>query len=110
MLDCVADTIYHEARGEGETGMRAVAHVIFNRAKERNASSPCVIVYEPNQFKYSGRITNTRLWNLAKSIAQNPGPDITSGATYFHNTSVRPSWSYRFTLTFRFGNHLFYRR
>jgi len=35
-VDIIAKTLYHEARGEGETGLRAVASVLHNRALKRN--------------------------------------------------------------------------
>jgi len=34
-VDILAKTLYHEARGEGEAGLRAVASVIHNRAMKR---------------------------------------------------------------------------
>ena len=34
-IEVVAATLYHEARGEGEEGMRAVASVIYNRAHQK---------------------------------------------------------------------------
>ena len=34
-IEVVAATLYHEARGEGEEGMRAVASVIYNRAQQK---------------------------------------------------------------------------
>lgn len=34
-IDILAKTLYHEARGEGEAGLRAVASVIHNRAVKR---------------------------------------------------------------------------
>ncbi len=107
-MDCVAEVVYHEARGEGELGMRAVAHVIYNRAEERDMT-PCQVVRQPFQFAISGPISNNNQWRVAQRVANNPGPDITHGATYFHNLSVRPRWSYNMTVTFRFGNHIFYR-
>lgn len=109
-LNCVAETIYYEARGEGETGMRAVAHVIYNRAK-KSGQRPCTVVNKPNQFatRKGRKIRNKRLWDKALIIARNPGRDITNGATYFHNYSVRPGWSYHKKITYRWKNHIFYK-
>ena len=109
-MDCVAEAVYYEARGEGEEGMRAVAHVIFNRAREQGVS-PCVIVRQPGQFARSrGRPSNSSTWRTALRIAQNPGRDITRGATYFHNTTVRPYWIRSVRVTLSLGRHIFYRR
>lgn len=35
-VDVIAKTLYHEARGEGETGIRAVATIIHNRTLKSN--------------------------------------------------------------------------
>ena len=45
----IADTLYMEARSEGERGQRAVATVIYNRAhgKAENMESVCL---KPKQF------------------------------------------------------------
>ncbi len=69
-MDCIADTVYYEARGEGEQGMRAVAHVILNRSKEQGVS-PCVIVKRPNQFATGPSKHYNKQWKLAKRISLN---------------------------------------
>ena len=107
-MDCVANTIYYEARGEGEQGMRAVAHVIYNRAKQAN-TSPCKIVHKPGQFATGPSRPHDAAWKRALRIAMNPGIDITRGATYFHNYTVRPSWIRSLIVTYKFGGHIFYR-
>lgn len=45
----VADTLYMEARGEGERGLRAVASVVYNRAKRtgKTFEAECL---RPRQF------------------------------------------------------------
>lgn len=107
-MDCVADTVYYEARGEGEEGMRAVAHVIYNRA-EKEGVSPCIIVNRPAQFATGPSRPGDYFWQQALRIAQNPGPDLTNGATHFHNLTVRPYWIRSLIVTFRFGGHIFYK-
>lgn len=87
--------------------MRAVVHVILNRAKERGVST-CKIVREPNQFATKGRIKERTRWQIAKQIVLNPGQDITKGATFFHNLTVKPYWSYKLKITYRVGGHIFY--
>ena len=47
--DCLAYAIFHEARGEGEEGMRAVASVIFNRAKKQRKPL-CAVIKLPSSF------------------------------------------------------------
>lgn len=110
-MDCVnevANVAYYEARSS-EENMRAVVHVILNRAKERGVST-CVIVRQPHQFATKGPIREPDRWRIAKRIALNPGWDITRGATFFHNLTVRPSWSYKLRITYRIDGHIFYAR
>ena len=50
-LTCLATNIYHEARGEGDVGKIAVAHVTLNRVNsQRFPDTVCEVVY---QAKYS---------------------------------------------------------
>jgi len=108
-VDCineVANVAYYEARAS-ENNMRAVVHVILNRAKERGVST-CIIVKERNQFATKGRIVEWDRWQIAKKIVLQPGKDITNGATFFHNLTVKPRWSYTLKITYRVGGHIFY--
>lgn len=115
-LNCLTEALYFEARGEGRRGQRAVAEVILNRVDSRNfPSSVCAVVYQRGQFSYKKglRMLNAAAAARARQIAADAlagAPrGLTSGATYFHTTSVRPSWSRRFTRTTRIGSHIFYR-
>jgi N-acetylmuramoyl-L-alanine amidase len=112
-MDCineVASVVYAEARGEGEIGMRAVAHVIYNRAKEKGIS-PCSIIRQPRQFAKGVSRPKDKQWQIAKRISINPGPDITKGATYFHANWIRPpAWAYKLKVSFTWGAHTFYRK
>lgn len=101
--------MYAESRGAGEQGMKAVVHVIMNRSKEKGVK-PCIIVRQPNQFARGASRPKDPAWQMAKKLVLSPGSDITKGATYFHNLTVRPSWSYRFRVTMKLGNHIFYRK
>lgn len=109
-MDCineVAAVAYHEARAS-EEGMKAVVHVIMNRANQSGVST-CKIVRQPKQFMANGPIKEPKRLELAKQIVTHPGPDITKGATYFHNGTVRPYWIKHMTITFRFGGHIYYK-
>ena len=108
-MDCVADTIYYEARGEGVEGMRAIAHVIYNRAS-KEGTSPCIIVKRPQQFATGPSKPSDKLWQQAKRVSEYPGRDLTRGATFFHNRSVRPYWIRTLKVSFAFGEHIFYRK
>jgi spore germination cell wall hydrolase CwlJ-like protein len=117
-LNCMAEAIYHEARGESTRGQAAVAEVILNRAESRQfPSSVCGVINQPSQFSYTigGRkaIRNKAAYLRARDIARNAlagAPRVlTGGATYFHTPAVRPSWSHRFQRTVQIGQHIFYR-
>ena len=118
-LNCMAEAVYHEARGESRQGQAAVAEVILNRVANRNfPSTVCGVVNQPHQFSYTigGRkpINNKSAYMRARDIAQTAlsgrANAVTGGATYFHTPAVRPSWSHRFQRTVQIGSHIFYRR
>ncbi|MFC3169360.1 MULTISPECIES: cell wall hydrolase [Paracoccus] len=117
-LNCMAEAIYHEARGESARGQAAVAEVILNRVDSKQfASSVCGVVNQPSQFSYTigGRkaIGNKAAYLRARDIARQAlggAPRVlTGGATYFHTPAVRPSWARRFQRTVQIGQHIFYR-
>jgi len=105
----IVNVVYAESRGEGELGMKALTHVILNRSNEQGVK-PCIIIRQPNQFAKGVSKPSDPIWQRAKKLVLNPGYDITKGATYFHaNWGVKPIWSYRFKVTLRLGNHIFYK-
>ena len=105
---CVAQAVYHEARGESDLGKRAVAHVILNRSKKFH-KTPCEVLRQPGQFqiklkrKYSGKA-----WRDAYQIAYYPGKDPTGHAIYFKNLKSTISWKGT-KLTTVIGHHMFYK-
>lgn len=104
---CVAQIVYHEARGESDLGKRAVAHVVLNRANKRQ-KTPCQVLKEPRQFQIKLRQTYVgKAWEHCYKIANAPGIDPTRGAMYFKTSSSATRWNLKF-LT-RIGNHLFYK-
>jgi N-acetylmuramoyl-L-alanine amidase len=114
--DCkhIAEAIYHEARGEGEHGMIAVANVIMNRSVARK-KSPAQVVQEPGQFSYRGRrglaFTDKSSYDKACSIANGVMTkkikDNTHGATYFR--SGGGTWGRNFKQTVKIKNHVFFK-
>lgn len=116
-LECLAEALYFEARGEGRQGQTAVAEVILNRVEsKRFPSNICAVVNQPSQFSYTigGRkaIRNKNAYQRVLTVAQEALDGmpraLTNGATYFHTTSVRPNWSHRFFRTATIGRHIFY--
>ncbi|MRX51855.1 cell wall hydrolase [Paracoccus sp. S-4012] len=122
-LKCLADTIYFEARGEPIAGQKAVAEVILNRVDDRQfPNSVCGVVNQGKagacQFSYNcggkqrpirEKAAYMRAHDVAEAALNGAPRTLTEGATYFHATSVRPSWSRKFLRTARIGSHIFYR-
>ncbi|MBP8931342.1 MAG: cell wall hydrolase [Paracoccus sp.] len=115
-LQCLAEALYFEARGEGSQGQRAVAEVILNRVDHpRFPKTVCGVVNQRGQFTYNknARIrekgTFARVQKVAMAALSGQPRTLTNGATYFHTGRVKPSWSRRFERTTRIGSHIFYR-
>ncbi|AUH34991.1 hydrolase [Paracoccus tegillarcae] len=117
-LDCMAEALYFEARGEGRKGQAAVAEVILNRVKSsRFPNSVCGVINQRSQFSYTiggrktirSRGTYLRVRQVAETALSGGTGNLTNGATYFHTPAVRPAWSRRFQRTIQIGRHIFYR-
>lgn len=71
---CLAEALYHEARGEGETGMIAVANVVINRVKhEKFPMDACSVIHQPSQFSFVGvneAIDEPEKYEQAKLLAK----------------------------------------
>ncbi len=125
-LDCLARTIYFEARGEPDEGKRAVGHVVMNRAS--NPLFPhkvCQVVQQGGeklrfgcQFSWwcdgrSDQPTERRVWEKSKALARqiywDYSDDPTDGALGYHAEYVRPRWRGDFARGRKIGRHVFYR-
>jgi cell wall hydrolase len=127
---CLTQAIYHEARGESESGQWAVANVIINRAfSKKFPSTICGVVFQnADQGRYKCQFTfacdgrsdfgtEKGAWNRAVKMAQvayhefqaGDRPGVVPNSTlYYHTTAVSPSWSNKFTRVATIGSHLFY--
>jgi spore germination cell wall hydrolase CwlJ-like protein len=127
---CLAQAIYHEARGESEQGQLAVANIIINRVlSKKYPSTVCGVVFQKAdngryrcQFTFAcdGRSdmgTEHRAWAKAAHLAdlvyrefqlgQRPGV-VPSNALYYHTTAVSPKWSNTMHRVAAIGAHVFY--
>jgi N-acetylmuramoyl-L-alanine amidase len=116
-LNCLANAVYFESKGEPLAGQLAVAKVIMNRSKSgRFAPTICGVVKQPSQFSFVRdggfpAVRSNSMWRKAVGVAQvamkglftSPAPD----ALYFHAKRVSPRWGKRQVASV--GNHLFYR-
>lgn len=129
----LATTLVGEAGNGGEAGMKAVANVLKNRAKDKD-KSPAEIALEPKQFSmwnshtvdgndvknvYKMYVTdvygkNSNIWNKAVKIAKNIKSlsDNTDGARYYYNPDdANPEWGKelndKWKTTLKVGGHIF---
>jgi hypothetical protein len=124
-IQCLALTIYYEARGEPQIGKLAVGHVVMNRA--RSGAFPgdvCDVVRDGGQLRnrcqfswYCDGISDRprdaaalrESLQLARAIYDGCTADPSNGALFFHATSVRPAWRKWAGRGVRIGGHMFYR-
>jgi N-acetylmuramoyl-L-alanine amidase len=127
-VGCAARTIWGEARGEGAAGMRAVAHVLLNRAQDGrwglSLGAVCLAPYQfscwnlkdPNRAKMLGMFSGdieltapTAAFGDANAERQQ-GIDPTGGAThYYADTSHAPDWANGAIQTAHIGHHIFFK-
>ncbi len=89
-LDYMTRVMLSEARGEGDTGMAAVGHVINNRAKTGKYKNISEVVTTPDQFAAPMDIDREsdqyrRARDIASGVLSGNIEDPTGGATHFAN-------------------------
>ncbi len=131
---CLAQAIYHEARGEPEAGQWAVAAVILNRVESsRYPTTVCGVVYQNAsmfnrcQFSFAcdgqsdeagnGNRIVRESWVKANLIAEAAFARFRGGerlgnlptsVLFYHNRSVQPSWADAMENVAEIGGHIFY--
>jgi spore germination cell wall hydrolase CwlJ-like protein len=127
-LECLAENIYFEARGEPLAGQYAVAEVTLNRTRAQNfPHTVCQVVHETRwdanrrryvaDFSWVERATlspeDGPAWKQAMAVASAAYDDlhepVVPGALFYHATNVRPGWSRSRRPIATIGNHIFYR-
>lgn len=122
-INCLADNVYHEARGEPYIGKLAVAFVTINRMKSGYfPTSICEVVKQKvgNVCQFSWYCTRNRLTDVDSSMyneirtlvvhvytSYDTINDPSDGALYFHATHIQPKWR-NVIRTAVIGNHVFY--
>jgi N-acetylmuramoyl-L-alanine amidase len=127
-LQCLAENVYFEARGEPLDGQYAVAEVTLNRTRAQNfPHGVCAVVHETRwdpvrrrriaDFSWTelGALTpeDRPAWKQALAVAAAVYDDehqqLVPGALFYHATRVRPEWSRSRRAVATIGNHVFYR-
>ena len=115
--DTVAVTILAEARGEGKSGMYAVACVIQTRSRERRLT-PEQVCLQKYQFSCNNKGIQVKLLNqsqeadYARLLAAAIGrldESFVGGANHYHAAAVAPKWSKGVKPVKEIGNHKFYK-
>ncbi len=129
-LDCLAEAVYFEARGEGAHGQRAVAEVILNRrADPAFPDNVCAVVHQgfnpanPElhqcQFSYfcdglpeaiGDRERLARIRAMAWNMLRGEKSNLAQGATHYHADYVSPTWTRNLVRVARVDQHIFYAR
>ena len=130
-VECLAQNIYYEARGEDKDGHIAVALVTMNRSLSKlYPNNLCHVVREKlgktcqftwwcdselrskattyNYTREERKVYNN-IRELAMHIYVNHDhiEDFTGGAIFYHANYVNPRWKYKKTA--QIGNHIFYK-
>lgn len=124
-LECLADAVYYEARGETPSGQAAVAQVVLNRVRHPAfPKSICGVVFQGAynrtgcQFSFAcdgsmRRARDTGAWARARKVAARAlagaGSSQVGSATHFHTINVSPGWGPRLLRVAQVGMHIFYR-
>lgn len=116
--ECLARTVYFEARGDGLEGQLAVARTVINRTRsDMFPDDICAVVRQPAQFSFvHDRVIpevdrETPAWRTAVAIAtlaRRGWPSRAKEALFFHATYVSPDWRRKRPSLGRIGDHLFY--
>ncbi|MBL4806348.1 MAG: cell wall hydrolase [Rhodobacteraceae bacterium] len=121
---CLSEALYHEARGTGPDGLRAVGEVILNRATDtrfpgdicgvidQRYNGSCQFSYRcdaiPNDV-YNETTELERIQAIAMILLTDRRQDMTSGALYFHAASMTPGWFATLSPRGQYGGNIFYR-
>jgi spore germination cell wall hydrolase CwlJ-like protein len=126
-LQCLAENIYFEARGEPLDGLYAVAEVTLNRVHSPHfPDTICEVVHEarwdPLRRRKVAHFSWTELdglspprgeaWQQAQRVATAVYDDIAMpvvpDALFYHTTAINPYWAKRKKAVATIGNHIFY--
>lgn len=124
-IECLTKNAYFEANGEGLRGIDAVNLVVFNRLKHESfPKTVCGIIAQKAQFSWlwdgrKNQIKDKKTYTLLKKsigrfvVAYNRGQikDFTNGAIFYNNPRLSKSKRFfrRLVVTYRSGNHVFYK-
>lgn len=126
-LRCMALTLYHEARGEGESGMVAVGYVVMNRTNVGHMGARTICETAKKYITLKGKKHCQFTWycdglsdepkeplaydyafELAQQVMRGEIRNPVGASLYFHEVGIRWRYASRFKRVARIGNHIFY--
>lgn len=124
-LKCLADNMYHEARGQEPVGIIAVGYVVINRVQNKHYPNDiCSVVKQGGekrryrcQFSWwcdgrSDKITDHKSYKkitfYARMVIDGDIGDPSMGSIFYHTDAVTPYWAPTRTRTVKIGSHIFY--
>ena len=116
-LECLVKNAFHEAIGEGDTGMLIVTKVVLNRSAI-TGESYCKTIHRNHQFSWTTKkhkhIPSHVYSEISAVILQFYNGFITipeefHDVLFFHNTSVKPYWTKGLVKIGNWRNHVFYK-
>lgn len=127
--EVVLAVLLGEARNQGPDGILAVANVISNRMSKSGKSAYATVTAKYQFSCLNGKretdlVTAAHAWIVPRSTRRTAEraahalifgpldhtfPDITLGATHYHEKSVNPDWADWPKRTLILKNHVFYR-
>jgi spore germination cell wall hydrolase CwlJ-like protein len=127
-LNCLAENVYFEARGEPLAGQYAIAEVTLNRLRSPNfPDTICDVVHETRWDRLRRRLVAHFSWTqepakaeptghawdqamvVATAVYDHQHDPVVPGALFYHATSVQPYWVQGKRVVARIGHHIFYR-
>jgi len=127
-IECLAENVYFEARGEPLDGQYAVAEVTINRLRSPFfPKTICGVVHDtrwdPLRRRFTAHFSWTQmedrgepwgpLWQqsiaVATAVINESHVPVVPDALYYHANSVQPYWANPKRTVARIGSHVFYR-
>lgn len=117
---CMVSNLWHESRSEDLVGNVLVAQTVMNRVKHRDyPSTPCRVIYQPNQFSWTSDGISDDVVPMTKSdikrlqdIIYVAGAALDGSFDYIHRSldyyahdKVTPCWATAFDGAYVYGNH-----
>ena len=115
-IACLEAVIYNETRGNKAQGAILVGATVFNRANSKYyPKTICGVAYQKAQFTNVRKVKPHHINEQTRDVVQEIIERYNNGTLnkrvmYFHNTSVKPKWSYKKKRVAKVGAHIFYAR